>query len=108
MKGDPFAGLGSYQAVIEFEWFQPRRLGDRCDILRARVGVSEKASKFGGRTAHVTHDFLFANGAGEMIAVQRGTWINAERLQGEGQGEGARRCLHALHRGAAGRDRRCV
>jgi acyl dehydratase len=79
MKGDPFAGLGSYQAVMEYEWFQPLRLGDRCQILRSQVGVQEKPSTFGGRTAHVTHDFLFANGAGEIHAVQRGTWINAER-----------------------------
>jgi acyl dehydratase len=79
MKGDPFAGLGSYQAVMEFEWFRPLRHGDRCQILRSQVGVQDKPSKFGGRTAHVTHDFLFANGAGEMVAVQRGTWINAER-----------------------------
>ncbi|MFI0961309.1 MaoC family dehydratase N-terminal domain-containing protein [Streptomyces sp. NPDC021080] len=79
MKGDPFAGLGSYQAVMEFEWFRPLRLGDRCRILRAQVGVQDKPSKFGGRTAHVTNDFLYANGAGEMVAVQRGTWINAER-----------------------------
>jgi len=79
MKGDPFAGLGSYQAVMEFEWFEPLRLGDRCDVIRAQVGVQEKPSKFGGRTAHVTHDFIFANGEGDVVAVQRGTWINAER-----------------------------
>lgn len=79
LKGDPFAGLGSYQAVMEFEWFRPLRLGDRCDQLKAQVGVQDKTSSFGGRTAHVTHDFIFANGAGETVAVQRGTWINAER-----------------------------
>ena len=79
LKGDPFAGLGSYQAVMEFEYYRPLREGDRCRMLRAQVGVEEKASRFGGRTAHVTNDFLFANGAGEVIALQRGTWINAER-----------------------------
>ncbi|ASR03060.1 MaoC family dehydratase N-terminal domain-containing protein [Gordonia rubripertincta] len=79
LKGDPFAGLGSYQAVMEFEWFRPLTLGDRCQVVRAQVGVEEKPSKFGGRTAHVTNDFLFANGAGEIHAIQRGTWINAER-----------------------------
>ena len=79
LKGDPFAGLGSYQAVMEFEWYRPLRLGDRCQQLKAQVGVTEKPSSFGGRTAHVTHAFLFANGEGETVAVQRGTWINAER-----------------------------
>ncbi|GAA2736569.1 FAS1-like dehydratase domain-containing protein [Actinocorallia aurantiaca] len=79
LKGDPFAGLGSYQAVMEFQWFRPLTLGDRCKVIRAQVGVQEKPSKFGGRTAHVTHDFLFANGRGEIHCVQSGTWINAER-----------------------------
>ncbi|MFG1923388.1 MaoC family dehydratase N-terminal domain-containing protein [Cryptosporangium sp. NPDC048952] len=79
LKGDPFAGLGSYQAVMEFEYYRPLRAGDRCRMLRAQVGVEEKASRFGGRTAHVTNDFLFANGAGQVVALQRGTWINAER-----------------------------
>lgn len=79
LKGDPFAGLGSYQAVMEFEYYQPLRAGDRCRALRAQVGVQEKPSRFGGRTAHVTHDFLYANGHGEVVALRRGTWINAER-----------------------------
>ncbi|MFC8432340.1 MaoC family dehydratase N-terminal domain-containing protein [Streptomyces sp. NPDC057253] len=79
LKGDPFAGLGSYQAVMEFEWWRPLTLGDRCRVLQAQVGVEEKKSSFGGRTAHVTNDFLYADGQGRMHAVRRGTWINAER-----------------------------
>ncbi|GAA3526967.1 MaoC family dehydratase N-terminal domain-containing protein [Amycolatopsis ultiminotia] len=79
LRGDPFAGLGSYQAVMEFEWWRPLRLGDRCRMLQAQVGVQAKRSSFGGRTAHVTNGFLYANGRGEMHAVRRGTWINAER-----------------------------
>src|SRR5882757_735899 len=50
LKGDPLAGLGSYQAVMEFEWWRPLRLGDRCKVLQAQVGVVEKPSRFGGRT----------------------------------------------------------
>jgi acyl dehydratase len=79
LKGDPFAGMGSYQAVMEFEWWRPLELGDRCKVLQAQVGVQPKASKFGKRTVHVTHDFLYTNGAGDLHAVRRGTWINAER-----------------------------
>lgn len=79
LKGDPFAGLGSYQAAMEFEYYRPLRAGDRCRMLRTQVGIQPKPSKFGGRTAHVTNDFLFTNGDGEVIAIQRGTWINAER-----------------------------
>jgi hypothetical protein len=79
LKGDPFAGLGSYQAVMEFEWWRPLFLGDGLKRLRSQVGVVDKKSEFGGRTAHVTHDFIFANQRGELHAIQRGTWINAER-----------------------------
>ncbi|WP_375482531.1 MaoC family dehydratase N-terminal domain-containing protein [uncultured Jatrophihabitans sp.] len=79
LKGDPFAGLGSYQAVMDFEWYRPLVLGDTCKLLLTEVGVQEKPSRFGGRTAHVTRDFLYANGAGEPHAIRRGTWINAER-----------------------------
>ncbi|MCU1692384.1 MAG: hypothetical protein JWM64_1475 [Frankiales bacterium] len=79
LKGDPFAGLGSYQAVMEFEWWRPLQAGDRCRVLQAQVGVQPKTSSFGGRTAHVTHDYLYENGRGEMHALRRGTWINAER-----------------------------
>ena len=79
LKGDPFAGLGSYQAVMEFEWWRPLQLGDRCRVLQTQAGVEAKESRFGGRTAHVTQDYLYTNGRGEMHAVRRGTWINAER-----------------------------
>ncbi|MFT4265279.1 MAG: MaoC family dehydratase N-terminal domain-containing protein [Nocardioides sp.] len=79
LKGDPFAGLGSYQAAMEFEYYRPLRLGDTCNLIRAQVGVADKPSSFGGRTAHVTHDFLYANGLGEIVTLRRGTWINAER-----------------------------
>lgn len=79
LKGDPFAGLGSYQAIMEFEWWRPLFLGDNVKCLRSQVGVVDKRSDFGGRTAHVTHDFIFANQRGELHAIQRGTWINAER-----------------------------
>ena len=79
LKGDPFAGLGSYQAAMEFEYYRPLTLGDRCQVIRTQVGVADKPSKFGGRTAHVTHGFLYANGNGQILTVQRGTWINAER-----------------------------
>jgi acyl dehydratase len=79
LKGDPFAGLGSYQAVMEFEWWRPLQLGDGLRCLKAQVGVADKRSDFGGRTAHVTHAFIYANQRGELHAIQRGTWINAER-----------------------------
>lgn len=79
LKGDPFAGLGSYQAVMEYEWWRPLRLGDSCRLLVTQVGVQAKPSRFGGRAAHVTRDYVYANGHDEVVALRRGTWINAER-----------------------------
>jgi acyl dehydratase len=87
LKGDPFAGLGSYQAAMEFEYYRPLAAGDRCQVLRAQVGVQDKPSRFGGRTAHVTNDFLFANGHGQIVTIQRGTWINAERHTSKARSE---------------------
>jgi len=87
LKGDPFAGLGSYQAVMEFEWYRPLVLGDTCKLLQTQVGVQEKPSRFGGRTAHVTRDFLYANGSGEIHGIRRGTWINAERTATKERGK---------------------
>src|SRR5216684_4243573 len=79
LRGDPFAGLGSYQAVMHFEWWKPVQPGDRVRKRRALVGVQEKRSDFGGSTAHETIAMGFANQQGEPIAIQRGTWIHAER-----------------------------
>ena len=87
LKGDPFAGLGSYQAVMDFEWYRPLVLGDMCKMLLTEVGVQEKRSRFGGRTAHLTRDFLYANGNGEPVAIRRGTWINAERSATKANGD---------------------
>src|SRR5258708_26450595 len=70
LKGDPFAGLGSYQAVMEFEWYRPLVLGDTCQLLLTQVGVQEKPSRFGGRAAHGTPDFLYANGNRALHTVR--------------------------------------
>lgn len=78
-RGDPFAGLGSYQAVMEFEWWRPLHIGDRLNCLRSQVGVVPKTSSFGGRSAHVTRAFIYDNARGEPCVIRRGTWINAER-----------------------------
>ena len=37
LKGDPFAGLGSYQAAMEFEYYRPLVAGDRCQVIRTQV-----------------------------------------------------------------------
>jgi acyl dehydratase len=79
LQGDPFAGLGSYQAVMEFEWWRPLGLGDRQRCLRSQIGVAAKSSEFGGRSAHVTRAFIYTDGVGELTGIRKGTWVNAER-----------------------------
>jgi acyl dehydratase len=79
LKGDPFAGLGSYQAVMEFEWWRPLKIGDTQRCLRAQVGVAAKTSAFGGRSTHVTRAFIYTDGFGGPTALRRGTWVNTER-----------------------------
>ncbi len=79
LRGDPWAGLGSYQARMEFEWWRPFNLGDRVYKMRSVVGVVDKRSEFGGRSAHETICIPIANQDGDPIMVQRGTWVNTER-----------------------------
>ncbi len=80
LKGDPFAGIGSYQAALEFEWWNPLKLGDQVFKRACTVGVKENPqSEFGGRSVSEINAFFFRNQKNELIALQRGTWIRAER-----------------------------
>lgn len=80
LKGDPLIGIGSYQAGMEFEWWQPLRLGDRVRQRAALVGVREHPrSEFSGRTVSETKAYVFRNQESQIVALQRGTWIRAER-----------------------------
>jgi acyl dehydratase len=80
LKGDPLVGLGSYQAVMEFEYWRPLRLGDRLRQRNALIGVKvNDNSKFSGRTVSEIKGFIYQNQKDELTAIQRGTWIRAER-----------------------------
>lgn len=80
LKGDPLAGLGSYQAVMEFEYWRPLKVGDRLKELRSLLGVTvNEKSAFSGRTVSELTGFIYATQNGELHAIQRGTWIRAER-----------------------------
>jgi acyl dehydratase len=80
LKGDPLIGLGSYQAVMEFEWWRPLRLADRVKLRSALLGVKlRENSRFSGRTVGEVKGYIYANQANELVAIQRGTWIRAER-----------------------------
>jgi len=80
VKGDPLAGLGSYQAVMEFEWWRPLRLGDKLSQRFALIGVQvNDKSGFAGRTVSEINGYIYRNQNDELHAIQRGTWIRAER-----------------------------
>jgi len=80
LKGDPLAGLGSYQAVMEFEWWRPLRPGDGLRGHSALVGVQvNDKSSFAGRTVSEVLGSINETLDGELVAIRRGTWIRAER-----------------------------
>jgi acyl dehydratase len=80
LKGDPLAGVGSYQAVMEFEWWRPLRVADRLGRRCALVGVIPRTkSEFSGRSVGEVQAFIYRNSHGELVNIRRGTWIRAER-----------------------------
>ncbi len=80
LKGDPLGGLGSYQAVMEFEWWRPQRLNDRLLTRCALVGAQVRDnSRFSGRTVAEILAFISRNQNDELVAIRRGTWLRAER-----------------------------
>jgi len=80
LKGDPLVGLGSYQAQMDIEWWRPLRIGDRLWKRSAIIGVKVKEkSEFSGRSVAETQGWLYYNQDQELVAIQRGTWIRAER-----------------------------
>jgi acyl dehydratase len=80
LKGDPLIGLGSYQAVMEFEWWRPLHAGDRLKRRSALIGVIVRDnSKFSGRTVSEVQGYIYRNQNDELTSIQRGTWMRAER-----------------------------
>lgn len=80
LKGDPLVGLGSYQAQMEIEWWRPLRVGDRLWKRSAIIGVEVKEkSEFSGRSVAEVQGWIYYNQNNELVAIQRGTWIRAER-----------------------------
>ena len=80
LKGDPMAGVGSYQAVMDFEWWRPLVIGDQLRLHSALLGVRvNEHSKFSGRTVSEVHGFIYRTQNGQLHAIRRGTWVRAER-----------------------------
>jgi len=75
---DPLAGLGSYQAVMEFEW-AALRIGDRLGRRCALIGVIPRDRASSAAGASEVQAFIYSSQAGDLINIRRGTWIRAER-----------------------------
>jgi acyl dehydratase len=65
---------------MEFEWWRPLTLGDRLRMQRVLLGVAlREKSEFSGRAVHETRGFVFRNQNDQLHALQKGTWVRAER-----------------------------
>ena len=49
LRGDPWAGLGSYQARMDFEWWRPFNIGDRVYKMRSWACWTNAVSSVDGR-----------------------------------------------------------
>jgi acyl dehydratase len=79
LRGDPLRGVGSLQADVSYDFFRPMKRGDRIYRKRAKTGVAEKRSSWGGRAVHETSSFVSYNQRREVLTLMRGMWIRAER-----------------------------
>jgi len=85
LKGDPIRGTGALQSNLEYEFFQPLRVGDQLFTKRSLLSVEDKSSSWGGRAVHVTWGLVSWNQNRELIHLQRGTWVRAERRPVSGE-----------------------
>ena len=79
LRGDPLRGVGSLQADIRYDFYQPMKLGDRMYRNSAVTGIADKTSSWGGRAVHETNSFVTYNQDREISTVLRGIWIRGER-----------------------------
>lgn len=90
LDGDPIRGTGALQSRLEYEFYRPLREGDRLFTKRSLLAVDDKRSSWGGRAVHVTWGFVSWNQEREIVHLQRGTWVRAERRPAD-DGGGSRR-----------------
>lgn len=79
LEGDPLRGTGALQSSLGYEFFRPLRPGDRLYVKRSLLAVEDKRSSWGGRAVHVTWGLVSWNQRRELVHLQRGTWVRAER-----------------------------
>jgi acyl dehydratase len=73
------AGVHMFWAGDHVRYFAPVREGDRLWVRRFYVDITEKESRFGGRSAVSVRRRVYWNDAGELIAVWDADFVHAER-----------------------------
>jgi acyl dehydratase len=79
VKGDPIRGTGALQADLQYEFYRPITLGDRVYRRETFSGIQDKRSSWGGRAIHWWRGVATRNHRNEIVHLQRGMWIRAER-----------------------------
>jgi acyl dehydratase len=73
------AGVHMFWAGDHIRWFRPVREGDRLWVRRFYVDITEKESRFGGRSALSVRRRVYWNDAGELIAIWDADFVHTER-----------------------------
>ena len=104
LKGDPFAGLGSYQAVMEFEWWRPLATRRRLEVP-AGAGRRGSTRERVRRPYRARHPRLHLRQPARRTPCHPPRHVDQRRAPHvEGTQEGTRRA-RAVHRRTARRDR---
>jgi len=73
------AGIHMFWAGDHIRWFRPVHEGDRLWVRRFYVGITEKESRFGGRSALSVRRRVYWNDRGELIAIWDADFVHTER-----------------------------
>ena len=71
------AGIGTYHAGNEVEYFQFPRIGDRLSMVEKIIRIEEKVGK-SGKLAVIYIDQTYTNERGEVLLINHGTRIARE------------------------------
>jgi acyl dehydratase len=73
------SGVHMFWAGDHIRFFRPVREGDRIWVRRFYVDITEKESRFGGRSALSVRRRVYWNDAGELIAIWDADFVHTER-----------------------------
>jgi acyl dehydratase len=79
IRGDPMAGIGSYNAGSDWEFWSPIRPGERVQALTTLISVEEKRSGFANRAINAIYGTVFATDDGRPLTIRKPLYIYAER-----------------------------